>query len=223
LKEGLTDTTIYFLAANASVVVAGTMTGVFRSTDNGLHWTEGNAGLLSHWVFALAAAGDNFFAATSSGLYVSTTGGTTWTSVMSGTTMYYVQAIGTDGTYLYSGTRHSGVWWRPLSEMLTSVGPLAGGLPEEFRLMQNYPNPFNPETTIEYKIGGARGQGSGASHVQLIVYDLLGRTVSTLVNEKKAPGTYTVRFDATGLGSGVYFCQMTAGTFVETKKLLLLR
>jgi len=67
------------------------------------------------------------------------------------------------------------------------------------------------------------GQGPGVSNVQLVVYDLLGREVSTLVNEDEGPGSYEVKFEGTGLSSGVYFYRLTADNFVQTRKLLLLR
>ncbi len=83
-------------------------------------------------------------------------------------------------------------------------------------LENNYPNPFNPTTEIRYQI-------PKVSHVTLKVFDILGREVATLVNEQKSPGTYTVRWDASGVASGIYFYRMQAGMFVETKKMLLVR
>jgi hypothetical protein len=80
---------------------------------------------------------------------------------------------------------------------------------------QNYPNPFSSSTTIKYEL-------PKSSEVRLSVYDLLGREVSVLVNERRNAGVYEVRFDASGLSSGVYFYRLQAGTFVETRKLLLL-
>jgi hypothetical protein len=99
----------------------------------------------------------------------------------------------------------------------------AAAIPQGFSLHQNYPNPFNPTTGIRYSIAGSGGQGSGAIEVRLVVYDLFGREVAVLVDEKKAPGSYTVRFDGNGLASGVYFYRLQAEHFVETKKLLLMR
>jgi predicted GH43/DUF377 family glycosyl hydrolase len=91
-------------------------------------------------------------------------------------------------------------------------------VPREFALGQNYPNPFNPSTTIQYAIPvGTYGRTS------LQVYDVLGREVATLVNEAKQPGTYTVRWDASGMASGTYFYQLQTGRFVSVKKLLLLK
>jgi len=87
---------------------------------------------------------------------------------------------------------------------------------EKFALFQNYPNPFNPNTMINFEI---RKQ----SNVILKVYDVLGNEVSILLNEEKPAGTYEVDFNASGLPSGVYFYRLTAGSFTETKKLILLK
>jgi hypothetical protein len=88
--------------------------------------------------------------------------------------------------------------------------------PENFVLEQNYPNPFNPATTIKYMI-------KDQSLVSLKIYDVLGNEVATLVNEIKPKGAYTLNFDASSLPSGVYFYRLTAGNFIETKKMLLLK
>jgi hypothetical protein len=89
-------------------------------------------------------------------------------------------------------------------------------LPIEFSLEQNYPNPFNPSTNIQYTI-------SSKQNVQLLVYNVLGKEIATLVNEEKPAGNYEVNFDASKLSSGVYFYQLQAGSFVETKKMILLK
>ena len=86
----------------------------------------------------------------------------------------------------------------------------------EFSLEQNYPNPFNPTTSIQYAIGSRQ-------FVTLKVYDVLGNTVATLVNEEKPAGTYEVKFDASNLSSGIYFYKLQAGSFIKTKKMILLR
>jgi hypothetical protein len=89
-------------------------------------------------------------------------------------------------------------------------------LPTEFVLHQNYPNPFNPTTTIKFQI-------PHSSFVILKVFDLLGREVATLVNEEMGAGSYEKNFDDSGLASGVYLYRLQAGSFTQTKKLLLLR
>ena len=89
-------------------------------------------------------------------------------------------------------------------------------MPIEFILSQNYPNPFNPTTSIQYSINSRQ-------FVKLIVYDLLGREIETLVNEEKPAGTYELNWNAANLPSGVYFYQLRAGSFVETKKMILIK
>jgi len=102
-------------------------------------------------------------------------------------------------------------------------------LPEKFELKQNFPNPFNPSTTITYELSNKSGVPAGPDRppanmfVNLIIYDILGNTISTLVNELQKPGKYEVVFNADGLSSGVYFYRLIAGSFSRTKKLILLR
>jgi len=88
--------------------------------------------------------------------------------------------------------------------------------PVVHKLEQSYPNPFNSSTTITYQL-------PAVSHVMLKVYDILGREVTTLVNETKYAGSYTVNWDASRISSGVYFYRINAGRFTDTKKLLFLR
>lgn len=96
------------------------------------------------------------------------------------------------------------------------VEETASALPSGYHLEQNFPNPFNPATNIRYSI-------SKASKVELKVFDLLGREVQDLVSTVQPPGQYSVTLNAQGLASGVYFYRLTAGTFTETKKLMLLK
>ncbi len=105
----------------------------------------------------------------------------------------------------------------------TSVRNQGSSVPEAFSLLQNYPNPFNPLTAIKYTVGGNRDQGIGVSDVSLIVYDVLGREVAVLVNEKKAPGDYKVNFDARGLASGVYLYRLTAGSVTRARAMMLVK
>ncbi|MBP9582674.1 MAG: T9SS type A sorting domain-containing protein [Ignavibacterium sp.] len=88
--------------------------------------------------------------------------------------------------------------------------------PSTFFLNQNYPNPFNPSTSIQYQI-------AGISQVTLKVYDVLGNEVATLVNEAKPAGSYEVNFNASKLSSGIYFYKLQAGTFLKTKKMILMK
>jgi len=98
-------------------------------------------------------------------------------------------------------------------------GPSAiesSSIPAEYELSQNYPNPFNPTTNINFSI-----QQSGL--VTIKVFNVLGQAVATLVNQNMQPGKYNVDFDASGLSSGVYICQISAGTFTSSKKMTLVK
>ncbi len=91
-----------------------------------------------------------------------------------------------------------------------------GSVPTKFALHQNYPNPFNPTTVIRYEL-------PSNSMVKLQVFDVLGRVVATVVNEHKEAGIYEAVFNASSLSSGTYFYRLQAGTFVETKKMVLVK
>jgi hypothetical protein len=90
----------------------------------------------------------------------------------------------------------------------------------DFKLEQNYPNPFNPATKIKYSIPFDK---SSSQNVTLVVYDILGRELATLVDRKQNPGNYEILWDAGNYSSGIYFYTLSTGSFVETKKMILLR
>jgi hypothetical protein len=117
----------------------------------------------------------------------------------SGTYFYRLKQLDYDGSFEYSS--------EVKVEILT---------PTYFTLKQNYPNPFNPNTTISFSI-------PNESNVIMKVFDLVGNEVKTLVNEKFSAGIYTVEFDAANLPSGVYFYQLEAGDFVNTKKMVIMK
>lgn len=94
-------------------------------------------------------------------------------------------------------------------------------LTSNFRLDQNYPNPFNPNTIISYTIPQIGDLSE--INVKLKIYDVLGKQVKVLVNQVKKPGNYEVDFNATNLTSGVYYYQLSAGEYLQTKKMILLK
>ncbi len=103
-----------------------------------------------------------------------------------------------------------------ISYVVTGVEENNNSIPLGYSLSQNYPNPFNPSTKIQYSI-------SSQQNVTLKVYNVLGNEVATLVNEEKPAGTYEVFFNGSNLSSGVYFYKLQSGSFVETRKLILLK
>jgi hypothetical protein len=98
----------------------------------------------------------------------------------------------------------------------TGIAQIGTGLPDAFKLGQNYPNPFNPSTKIEFAL-------PRSEFVNLRVFDLLGREVATLVNEEKMAGSYRVTFDAKAVPSGVYYYVLNAGSFRQTRSMLLVK
>ena len=120
------------------------------------------------------------------------------------------------------------------SGYVIGINKTSSEVPTRFRLEQNYPNPFNPTTKIKFNIpANIKSEKSNdlppfykggiGGLIQLKVYDITGREIQTLVNEKLNPGTYEVSFDGSNYASGVYFYQMRVGEFIETKKLVLLK
>jgi hypothetical protein len=100
--------------------------------------------------------------------------------------------------------------------VVTAVEKSNSSVPGSYALQQNYPNPFNPSTNFTYQV-------AKEGFVSLKVYDALGKVVASLVNEVKQAGTYNTSWNAAGFGSGIYFCTMHAGSFMETRKLILMK
>jgi photosystem II stability/assembly factor-like uncharacterized protein len=121
-------------------------------------------------------------------------------------------AVGNYGTILHTYTAGIGI-----TQISTEI-------PQTFALFQNYPNPFNPTTKIRFNIPHLRGvDAEGRRGVLLKIYDALGREIEILVNEELNPGTYEIDWNASNYPSGVYFYSLTAGTFTQTKKMVVLK
>jgi hypothetical protein len=221
VSDGLWSNFIPALATLGTNVYAGSENnGFFISTDNGTTWVQ--RGLIKNPIYALAVASDALggallYAGTrADGIFITTNSGVTWSSFNAGLTSLNVPALKVSGGYIFAGTYGSGVWRRPLGE-LTSVKGVPQDVPLGFSLEQNYPNPFNPTTRIGFGVSGL------GARVKLAVYDLLGREVAVLVDEKKEPGSYEVQFDGRGLASGVYVCRLQVAGYVKARKLALVR
>jgi hypothetical protein len=128
--------------------------------------------------------------------------------------------------YTDSGTPGDGIYideFRVVDYKDNTLGITQTGneLPDKFSLEQNYPNPFNPVTKISFSLpSNVRRQ---TQDVKLYVFDIVGKEVQTLVDEQLQPGTYEVTFDGSSLASGIYFYQLKAGKYIETKKLVLIK
>jgi hypothetical protein len=101
------------------------------------------------------------------------------------------------------------------TSMLTGLETIPE-IPEEFNLSQNYPNPFNASTKIKYSV-------PSNEFVKMVVFDITGKEITTLVNENKTAGIYEITFDASNYPSGVYYYKLTADNFTETRKMILIK
>jgi hypothetical protein len=190
--------------------------GLLRSSNGGKQWLYTASGL-SGALYSIVVHGNDVFATTAAVVYHLNRDETSWTAV-SGTFPSpegELASITADDSCLYASFG-STVWKRALSEMIEDVPLSTSNTPTQFSLSQNYPNPFNPSTIIRYGL-------PLRSQVALNIYNTLGQQVATLVNRNEEAGYHSVRFDGSNLASGAYFYRLQAGTYVETRKLLLLR
>ena len=207
---------IKFADANTGFTVGDAGT-ILKTTNSGTTWTSQNSGTtVNLFGIALVSPLNGWVCGENGTILRTVDGGGTWTSQSTGTAndlkgIFFTDvntgtAVGAQGTILRTTTGGT-------------VGVDADRWPDRpshTRLEQNYPNPFNPTTKLSFVIGHS-------SLVSLKVFDVLGREVATLVGEELAPGAHTVTFDASHLGSGVYFYRLQKGLHSETNKFILVR
>ena len=193
-------------------------------------WSALGGGMGS-WVYNLKVynndliAGGNFTTAGGLGAnYIAKWNGTNWATLgsgMSGGTYNSVFALTVYNNDLIAGgafqdaggviVNYVAKWFSPFG-----IKSISYEIPKSFSLSQNYPNPFNPTTNIEFAI-------PKNSFAKLIIYDITGREVQTLVNEELKAGTYKVDFDGTNLASGIYFYKLETDNFSSVKKMVLIK
>jgi hypothetical protein len=188
--------------------------GMFFSSDFGKNWTLLNKHSYKAKIYGI----DNnlFSVSPEDDIYLSTDNGTSWKDVSGNLPNTDITSLVLADNNLYASVWGSGIWWRPLSELLTPVKDKQNNLPINYSLQQNYPNPFNPSTVIEYQL-------PKSSFVTLKVYDVLGREVRTLFNGYKTLGKYSVSFDASNYASGVYFYRLKSDGYSSIKKMILMK
>lgn len=197
----------------------------FYSDDGGLTWNTMNGEYTSDAIFLSFFQDENtstIYALMNEGLFYSSPENIYWKLIPGSESLplhnlssHYIHCIYTQPEInrIFVGTT-SGIY---STDFVTGIDNATHTtVPEEFHLDQNYPNPFNPVTTINYSV-------PKISNVSLIVYDVIGRKIKTLVNGEKLPGNYNVQFDGTDFSSGVYFYVLKAENFIDTKKLVLLK
>ncbi len=229
LNTGLTNLDIRGFIGYNGHIFAATGDGPFMAADGAESWAPAMNGFGGYSATAIALFQDKLIAGSKNGgVFVSTDQGGSWKQANTGLAVPTVSTVEIDSPYVYIGTDGGGVYRRQLSELFRSlaVDP-PSVLPDRFALGQSYPNPFNPSTVIPFELGAS---ATGASHVTIRVFDMLGREVAMVLDEPLAAGHHEVRFDGTGLASGVYIYRMevrqgtSTGTgFRESRTMVLVR
>lgn len=230
IYSGMDSITVYSLLAKDSILLCGTDKGVYISRNSGISWRliheiSINIGLFA---FSIIDEKNMMIGHYGNGVYVSTNGGVNWFTRNEGLYPgeYNSCALYSVGNYTFLGTRPFDTYlpsiFRRLTQQIIPVIENNTRIPEDIDLYQNYPNPFNPSTKIRFSIVSSPLVLEG-NLVQLKVYDVMGREIQTLVNERLNPGTYEVTFDGSLLNSGLYFYKLTTEGCSETKKMLLIK
>lgn len=229
-NNGIGGYRMYTLAVSGSDIIAAGNSGfyedssIYLSTNNGNNWIPIGQELVdwNFYVLSIKIYNSYIFLASDSGIFLSTNRGTNWLRKDQGffDGHRYVTCLETDNNYIYVGVNFASVWRRQLSEII-GIQNISTEIPEKFYLFQNYPNPFNPSTNIRYQI-------ANNGFVSLKIYDILGREISTLVNENQKSGIYEIQFSANSitnsqLSSGIYFYKLVSEDFSETKRMALLK
>jgi photosystem II stability/assembly factor-like uncharacterized protein len=205
--------------------VCGVNGGTAKTTNGGVNWISG--GSISHpfaeYIYFINQDTGWIIGRNQSGsgqdgkgyIYESTNGGNSWTlSYTADLPNGSISCVKVDPlNYIWATGNHDYVVKYSVPVGIKTVSEI---IPEKFELMQNYPNPFNSITNIKFKVASLK-------FIKLILHDLSGREIKTLVNKEFQPGTYNLQFDAGDLPSGIYFYQLKTENYTETKKLILLK
>jgi hypothetical protein len=212
-SSGLPNDLVTAILISGTTIFAGCSYGVYKSTNNGATWAQ--TSMTTGYINCFAAFGNNILTGKNYGVYLTINNGSNWIEFnqgLGGQPTVYSLLI--SNNYIYAGP-WGGVWRRPLSD-ITGIQYISTEIPSKYSLSQNYPNPFNPMCNVQFTM-------RNAGNVKLVVYDVQGREVQTLVNERLQPGTYEAKFDGSMLNSGVYFYKMVTDGFTETKKMILIK
>lgn len=216
--------TITYLS-EGSVLWAGTIDGVWLSTNNGSTWFERNNGLSAD-PYSSSILRVNGTLITSlkfggSGVYRSSNNGLNWENI--GTGLPFLSSI--EKLLVYNNkliaATSQGLFQRDLSEIVLGIANENSNLPQAYRLYQNYPNPFNPSTKIKFDVPEI--SLNKESPLTLKIYDALGKEISVLVNGRISPGAHEVNWDASKFPSGIYYYKLESSDYSESRKMILIK
>lgn len=217
--SGCSSTRIGFINNDIGYSTGG-CGNVAKTTNGGNSWVTVSQ-IFSTSLMALQVISENIvFVCGTGGLHKTINSGTNWQQIQVPNQLY------TDITFPNINTGYlvgnfGYIFKTTNGGNALGINLISSEIPSQFSLHQNYPNPFNPVTKIRFDIPDL--VSGGDRFVKLIIYDLLGREIVTLVNEQLKPGTYEVDWDGSGFASGVYFYSLVTPDFVETKRMVLLK
>jgi len=200
---------------------------IYKSTNQGVTWSNITGNIPDVPLSDIVVHPNNpnkLFLGTQLGCYRSTNGGTNWHRWNNGmpdatviTELSYIDSANAGKFYIVAATYGRGIIIREAGgDDPNGIQPLGGNIPAVYSLNQNYPNPFNPVTNIKFGL-------PKAGFTKIVVYDINGREVKSLLQQSLAAGYYNIDFNSNGLASGVYFYRITAGDFNDVKKMMLVK
>ena len=235
-----------FVFTNGTVVTVEALSPHLSGSSNYIftHWSNsgdttqnitvnGNLDLTAYYkvqykMIMISAYGNTFGGNAFYDSAASFTFGVTTRTVTSGSTTYYFRGWNGSGNGSYTSPDSTGndsaVTWsmhNPIVETVrwlttSGISQIGSEIPDIYALYQNYPNPFNPVTKIKYDI-------VESGNVSIVLYDVLGKEIKNIVNQRHKPGSYVVDFNAENLPSGIYYYRITAKDFVAVKKMILIK
>ncbi len=193
---------------------------IFRTTDFGQNWTDISGNLPDVPLNSVVIDYDHdsvLYVGGDAGVYYTADLGQQWNVLGEGlpNSPVFDLSYHQPAKILIAATHGRSMFEMNIENIVTGVNDNSS-LKKNYVLRQNYPNPFNPSTTISYYI-------PGQEHVILKIFDITGREVSTLINSTEQPGNHSVKFNGSGLASGIYFYKIQAGSFTDSKKFVLLK
>lgn len=216
-----TSGSIYCLSRYNGIVYAGSSSqGVFKTSNDGSNWVQLNSGLpTGKAVRTVYCESDKIYAAVynSGGIYYLPTSGSSWIAANEGLTQLTCYSVVVFKNYVYAGTT-TGIFRRAKNEF-SAIQKVNQVYADEFKLHNNYPNPFNSQTVLKFTIPVAL---SGFD-IKMDLFDVNGRMINVLVNEKITSGTYTYNLNTNNLSSGNYFIKLSCDNLISTKKITLLK
>ncbi|HLX13500.1 MAG TPA: T9SS type A sorting domain-containing protein [Bacteroidota bacterium] len=232
-SNGLNGTVRSIVSISTGKLIATTTTGLFSSTDNGNSWTVDQSMMRNDLASLIATSNDGIYLSmdpilSRSGVYYSADKGNTWGGENIGLPSSWADntvdiailafSLAPDG-HLIAGT--VGGTFKSIDQVSSQATPESRldakrAVVRSIQLSQNYPNPFNPTTTISFSL-------PNAAFTTLKIYNALGQEVSTIVSGQLGAGSYNKTWNASGMASGIYYYKLQAGSYVETKKLQLIK